>query len=98
MADASDMVEMVLGCCGVVVWYPKNFVEDKRNTKATFYCPNGHARSYAESTEERLQKRLDAANSELAATKGRIEKLKEGKCPFCWRTVKDLSSHLKRRH
>ena len=58
-----EMEEIIFGCCGVPVWLPKAFMEDKRRTKDTFYCPNGHSRSFKESTAERLQKELDTAKN-----------------------------------
>jgi hypothetical protein len=93
-----DMEEIVFGCCGVPVWLPKNFLDDKRKTKDSFYCPNGHSRSYVESTADRLQKELNIAKSDLESKNRKIADLKTGKCPFCWRTLKDLSAHINRCH
>ncbi len=96
--ESGDMEEIVFGCCGVPVWLPKNFVNDKRNTKDSFYCPNGHSRSFMESTADRLQRELNAAKKDVENKNEKLEKLKTGKCPFCWKTVKDLSAHINRVH
>jgi hypothetical protein len=93
-----EMEELTIGCCGVTVWLPKAFLKDKRDTKGTFYCPNGHPRVYQESTAEKLQRELDRKKADLNDSQGKLNRLKEGKCPFCWKTVKNLSSHLKTSH
>jgi hypothetical protein len=98
MATIEAMEEVVLGCCGVVVWFPKTFLKDRRETGKEFYCPNGHARSYHETTAQKLQRQLDASRKE---SEQRLEKLvgvKNGKCPFCWKQVKELSAHIERKH
>ncbi len=93
-----DMEEIVFGCCGVPVWLPNKFLDDKRKTKDTFYCPNGHSRSFVESTADRLQKELNTAKNDLESKNRMIADLKTGKCPFCWKTLKDLSAHINREH
>lgn len=95
-----DMEEIVFGCCGSVVWLPKNLLEDKRKTGEPFYCPNGHSRRFKETTSERLQKELDAARKEISdfSKTSWLTELKTGKCPWCWKTVKDLSGHIERKH
>ena len=93
-----NMEELTMGCCGVTVWYPVNFLKDKRETKDTFYCPNGHARSYRTSELERLQKEMDQIRADRDDKQAKLEKLKLGRCPFCWKTVKNLSGHISRKH
>jgi DNA repair exonuclease SbcCD ATPase subunit len=93
-----DMEEIVFGCCGAVVWLTNSFMVEKRKTGDTFYCPNGHARHFKETTAEKLQRELDQKESALADKEAKLAKLKDGKCPFCWKTVKELSGHIKRSH
>lgn len=93
-----DMEEIVLSCCGVVVWFPKNLMKQKREDGETFYCPNGHSQCFRETTSGKLQKRLDAVNRDFADKEAKLQNLKNGKCPFCWKTVKNLSGHIDRMH
>ena len=86
-----DMEEIVFGCCGAVAWFPAAFLRQKRENKERFYCPNGHPRAYHTSTTDQLRGELDATKKALAD-------LKAGKCPYCWKTVKDLSFHIERWH
>jgi hypothetical protein len=93
-----EMEEMVFGCCGTVVWLPRDFLDDKRKTGRSFYCPNGHVRVYKETTANRLQRELEITKKKLESQDSTISSLKSGKCPFCWKTVKDLSGHISRCH
>lgn len=93
-----DMEETVMGCCGAVVWLPRTFMNDHRKSGDTFYCPNGHACHFKETTEQRLEKELASAKSSLADKSAKIEKLKDGRCPFCYKTVANLSGHIQRMH
>lgn len=47
--------------CGVRFAMPANLIASLRETKATFYCPNGHGQSYRGSETERLKRELEAA-------------------------------------
>lgn len=98
MAKVEDMVELTLGCCGVTVWFPAEFITERKRTGEVFYCPNGHGRSYRETTAQKLQKELDAAKNELQIKTDKLERVKTGKYPFCWKTVKNLSSHIRHSH
>lgn len=86
-----------LSCCNCGVSFALNsdHMRGLRESHKTFYCPNGCSQHYPAQSKsdkvEQLEKRLQAEQS-------RIEELKAGKCPFCWKTVKDLSSHIKRIH
>jgi hypothetical protein len=98
MATIEDMEELVFSCCGAVAWLPRTFLRDKRETGEKFFCPNGHNRVFKETRGDRLQKELDESKKRLAAKELKIQGLTEGKCPFCWKTVKDLSGHIERNH
>ena len=98
MATIEDMEELVFGCSAAPVWLPKNMLEDKRKTGDTFYCPNGHGRHFKETTAEKLQRKLDATEKVLSEKSQKLEGVKRGKCPFCWKTLKNLSEHIERFH
>lgn len=98
MATLEDMEEVVMGCCGAIVWLQKKFMADKRETGDTFYCPNGHGRHFKKTRAERLQEELDGVRKTLADKTAKLEGVKAGKCPWCWRTVKNLNAHIARRH
>jgi hypothetical protein len=42
------------GACGVRFAAREKFFDEHRETKATFYCPNGHPRAFKESTADAL--------------------------------------------
>lgn len=98
MATANEMTRMVCGKCGVEHWIVSDYLDDKRETGETWSCPNGHLRRFAETNSQKLQKELDTAKKDLAAKNSKLEDIKTGKCPWCWRTVKNLNSHIARRH
>ena len=98
MATIEHMEVHVCGKCGCESWMLRTFLNDKRKTRENFYCPNGHCRAFVKSTEEILQEKLNAANLSIAANNSQLEKLKTGECPFCCKTVRDLSGHLRRNH
>ena len=77
---------------------PKRLMNERRETGKEFFCPNGHSRRYVKTASEKLQVELDAAKKLLEAQNGKIASLKTGKCPFCWKTVKNLSSHISIMH
>ena len=45
--------------CGCVFGTPSGFIDNRRQDKRAFYCPNGHKLSYGESTAEKLQRELN---------------------------------------
>lgn len=98
MATTEDMEELVMGCCGAVVWFPKNFLKQRREDGQNFYCPSGHARAFVKTKSDRLQEELTEARRSLQAKTEQLSSLKSGKCPFCWKTVKNLSAHIERMH
>jgi len=76
--------------CGIVFAMPAYFRKTRRDDKASFYCPNGHAQGYVESEADRLRRQLEAERSSkewerarannlekrLSAQKGQMTKLK----------------------
>lgn len=50
------------GNCGTLFAVPEGFLDERRKTGATFYCPNGHGRVFRETNEDRLRKQLEHAN------------------------------------
>lgn len=45
--------------CAVIFTVSVEFDNNLRESKKTFYCPNGHPQSYTKSTSERLKKELE---------------------------------------
>jgi flagellar motility protein MotE (MotC chaperone) len=52
--------------CGVIFGASPTLDNNWRETKKTFYCPNGHGQSYSKSTAQRLQEQLDQKNAIIA--------------------------------
>jgi hypothetical protein len=51
--------------CGVRFAMPLNMLRTLRETKGTFYCPNGHQQSFAESSTVRLRRELEQTQERL---------------------------------
>jgi len=95
--------------CGVPFMIYKPQLNKLRETKDTFYCPNGHAQSYRKST---LQIKIEEIKKELDTTKKRLDneiswatqlqyenrELKKVLCPYCGKKLLGLPAHLKRKH
>lgn len=76
--------------CGVPVILTDNHERRLRESKATFYCPNGHPQSFKTGELDRLKKELESAKRDAdwqrqrreqeershAATRGQMTKLK----------------------
>lgn len=56
------LTELACGRCGIVFGVPDYFAKEIRESKVTFYCPNGHPRVYTESVTEKLRQELDDAH------------------------------------
>lgn len=61
--------------CGIDFWTTKDFNRNLHLTKQSFYCPNGHAQSYSESTEENLKKVIYAKDTRISELEREINKL-----------------------
>lgn len=55
----NDLVRHTCGECGISWAQPAEFANARRADGKTFYCPNGHARVFRESTEEKLRRELE---------------------------------------
>lgn len=51
--------------CGVIFFMTNSLNKSFRNTKKTFYCPNGHGQSYSESTEDKLNRDIMYLNNKV---------------------------------
>lgn len=40
--------------CAIIFFVPQGFYSNRKETKASFYCPNGHSQSYKKSRSEEL--------------------------------------------
>lgn len=71
LQDVGDLYVTTCGECGVSYAVLNKFDNDRRRDGRTFYCPNGHARVYRETTE---QKRIKDLERQVAAERGRAER------------------------
>ena len=94
-----EMEEVVFGCCGTTATTSEEAHERKTGDGKGVLLPerplktvrkNGFGKTLR-SSWTRQKKLLEAQN-------GKIASLKTGKCPFCWKTVKNLSSHISIMH
>lgn len=59
-----DFVTIECCSCGTVWAWSLELERNLRETKRSFFCPNGHSQSFIESTTEKLRKELAAAKAE----------------------------------
>lgn len=59
--------------CGVRFGVPEGFTQHHRNSKATFYCPNGHSMAYTESEADRLRRERDQLKQNEAWYEDRLK-------------------------
>lgn len=85
------MTEVDCYACGLVFAVPNEWNRQRRQDKATFYCPNGHGQRYSKSDADDLREQLETErasaefwrkrNSEserrIAAQKGQATKLRK---------------------
>jgi hypothetical protein len=99
--------------CGIHLAVPDNLLRFAKNHKDhSIYCPIGHKFIFTESFEEKLEEELrrHRATRDLlkqeershTATRGHLTRqrarAKEGVCPCCNRTFKQLAAHMKNKH
>ena len=77
---------------------------------ANFYCPNGHRQHYLDETEaQKWETRFNAERDHLNGALTRLSEAKKelkrvktraknGVCPKCHRTFKQVAAHVKRQH
>lgn len=72
MAEVMSYTIVTQSCitCSTPMFLSKQFDDRRQQDKKNFYCPNGHAQAYIESTEDRL--RRDVARK--ADTIARLER------------------------
>ena len=64
--------------CAVIFGVPPQWNINRRETKQTFYCPNGHPQSYTKSDADRLREQLEAEKKKLANAQFELIKVYEG--------------------
>jgi hypothetical protein len=64
--DATNMVSIVCGKCGIEFHVPKRWQTDRRESKETFWCPNGHPRVYCESEADVIRRERDRLKQQIA--------------------------------
>lgn len=67
--DNIELQTFTCGKCGVTWAMPVTFVTALRSSGKTFYCPNGDARVFRESTEDRLRRDLAAKETLLQSAR-----------------------------
>lgn len=97
------------GICGILFAVDRQYLNDRREDLAVFYCPNGHGMSYTESESDRLRAALTATRDQLSAANRRTAGLRErsrrerarisnGVCPCCKRSFSNLARHMNGQH
>lgn len=67
---------IVCGKCGTVFAMSQALMIERKGNHQSFYCPNGHCRSFAQETEaEGLRKALEAQVPKINAIKGERDRL-----------------------
>lgn len=101
--------EMNCGECGIVFWVPDAFYRERRGDGKGWSCPNGHSRVFRESDvarlerqlkeeKERHQRTLQRANEAEARETRLKRRVKDGTCPCCKRTFRQLARHMETKH
>lgn len=57
-AEVTDLQIRVCPVCGITYAGPARFFEDKRSTKKSWWCPNGHSLSFTKSEADELREKL----------------------------------------
>lgn len=73
MAAQDSLVVIQCGACGVLFAIPKSLDDRNQRTGESWYCPNGHNRVYAQTTEQKLKKQLDEAKRCAAYFENRLD-------------------------
>lgn len=58
--------------CGTMFLIPQILGNSFRRHKTSFYCPNGHAQTYTESTADKLKRELEEKDREITRLKNMI--------------------------
>ena len=101
------------GGCGLPFALTREFYNETRRTKSTWYCPRGHARVWSgESTEQKLRRAetreiqlrdqlaaavRDAESTRVALLRDR-QRFANGVCPCCNRTFQNVLRHMQCEH
>lgn len=62
--------------CGVIYAVPQSFYANRKTTKASFYCPNGHPMTFSGDSPEKLREKVTNLENQV---KGLEKQLKESK-------------------
>jgi hypothetical protein len=72
LINTNDFTTIECYKCGILFSVSKEFDDNRRKDKMTFYCPNGHGQSYIKSTEEILREKNNKIEFELIQKNNRI--------------------------
>src|SRR5215218_1562384 len=59
--------------CGITFGLPGDYWDDRHRLGDRWHCPNGHPQVFAETTETRLRRELEATEQRLAVQQRRAE-------------------------
>lgn len=59
-AQTIEMTSMECGECGIAFYVPERWRDEKQQTGAGWYCPNGHGRVYADNDVAKAKRELEA--------------------------------------
>ena len=72
--------------CGVIFGVSPTYQKRRREDKAGFFCPNGHAQAYTKSAADQLREALEMKNRqieskdmEIARLEREVKKCRKGK-------------------
>jgi hypothetical protein len=63
--------------CGVIFGLNQNLNKHLKESKDSFYCPNGHSQAYVKSTADRLAEELERKNRTISDRDGYIANLEK---------------------
>lgn len=55
----TDMAQLTCCNCGITFLVPSHFERSRRESRASWYCPNGHELQFTESEADRLRRSLE---------------------------------------
>lgn len=87
--------------CGVVFALPTHLYDElqRKKSRGTFYCPNGHTMCYAETAlNDQLRAAIREGDTARQETLRIRQRIADGVCPCCTRSFANLRNHMARKH
>lgn len=113
LTAAADLVTETCYSCGVLFAMTAAYQQGRRNDRAAFYCPNGHAQVYtgpsesvkrreAEVREQAARDQAEAAIRDAEAARVELARIRgriaNGVCPSCNRSFENVRRHIADQH